>query len=174
MKKFIIIVHFIALLSCQPSNQKDSSNLISLAQPVDEEIISEFPDFLVPPFKRQGEIYIGKRKKDSVNEFVYGIEFKVIDSVTISYEVTSMINWQNPIKTSGLAKLDLKTLDIDSRTLTDRKGVQRPAYRFFEQQEDCTIDILVSKDSLINRTSAQAFRLCENQIDSLTAPLYHK
>ena len=157
------------MLGCRFGSKKSYSEL-----PDTKEEGHNFPAFLKAPYAGKYELFIGKSKIDVTHEQVYGIEFEVVDSLTIDYRITQMINWQNAKEINGVAQLDLETLKHDNIRITNWSGTQTPAYKFSSLKNNCLIEILISKNNLITMSTAQAFRVCNHKIDTLTTPLHHK
>ena len=86
-----VILIVLGILSCQPAKEIEQA---------------EWPSILTPPYNKYRDVYIGKHRIDVDTEKVYGIDFKVVDSLTIDYKITLMDNWINPVETRGLAKFD--------------------------------------------------------------------
>lgn len=161
----------ILMWSCQSGSEKDYSEVKDIVD--NEDVSIDLPAFLSPPYNSY-ELFIGKNMIDSAHEYVYGIEFKVLDSTTIDYRITQMINWQNPKEISGVAKLDIKTLRSDNIVFNNREGKKLSAYKFYAQENGCLIEILISKHANHHLSIAQAFQVCNHEVDTLTTPLHHK
>ncbi|GAA0190817.1 hypothetical protein GCM10009122_52790 [Fulvivirga kasyanovii] len=166
MNRNYLLLITILIWSCQSGSEKGSLQVKGIAD--NEDVSVDLPAF------HNYELFIGKDMIDSVHEYVYGIEFKVLDSTTINYRITQMINWQNPKVISGVAKLDIKTLRSDDIVFSDWEGKKLSAYKFYAQENGCLIEILISKHVNHHLSIAQAFQVCNHEVDTLTTPLHHK
>lgn len=105
--------------------------------------------------------------------FTNSLQIQIRDSSTIKYRIESLINWKGKKNRIGTAFLDQSSIGSENWKIEDRKGTWHPAYRFIDKQEECEIEIFISKGNY-RRSNAIVKETCSAQPKFITVPLRYK
>jgi len=102
---------------------------------------NKFPDFMKA---RTRSAFMGAVTEED-EKIVNAIEFTAIDSLTIEYDFSSLVNWKNRQEVSGIAKLEIESVHKDKYQIEYIEGEMSAAYKFSGKNGACELELLISK-----------------------------
>ena len=105
---------------------------------------NEFPDFMKAKTR---SVFMGATMNDD-EKIINAIEFTAIDSFTLKYDFSTLIDWKNRQEISGTAQLEIESVHKDKYQIEDRTGEMSAAYKFSGKDKTCELELLISKQDI--------------------------
>ncbi len=123
--------------------------------------------------KSQDCVYTGQ---NTINDTTYtaALQIKALDSFSISYRIEYLINWKPEKERTGIAKLDTSWLGCQACYFKDETGKPRLAFSFLDKRPDCTIELMISKETPLFKSVAIAKEICNGELQLETKTLDYK
>lgn len=118
--------------------------------------------------------YTGRQNvNDSV--YSYALFFTMDTPERITYRLDHLVNWKSRPSLRGTAILDTESILSKDHKIITRDNEYEPAFRFIDEANNCSIEILLSKQIDKNANFiAQVFEVCEGDTKPLTSMLWYK
>ncbi len=120
----------------------------------------------------QRAIFTGIETRNDTT-FTNALQIKSRDSSSIEYRIESLVNWKPRDNKSGIAILDESSIGSEKWKIEIKNGVFKSAFRFVENKNDCTIEILISKRNYKTSTSIVK-ETCNDKSKLITTKMRYK